>query len=160
MCYCIASCTSHNRQYLRTEIQYCIYIYEQYLNVVMLMNVQFLGLFLYTVFKRSYLLDFCQLFCGCKWRTSVHLLGNKSENVLQNSSYEKAALHASARREQPSASDWLLKAEGADKSTYVKLMKLIKSFFSREIVCVSVCVCAQPTCVHACVVSSSNTGCV
>lgn len=64
---------------------------------------------------------------------------------------KKAALHASARREQPSASDWLLKAEGADKSTYVKLMKLIKSFFSREIVCVSVCVCAQPTCVHACV---------
>lgn len=71
---------------------------------------------------------------------------------------KKAALHASARRVQPSASDVLLKAEGADKSTYVKLMKLIKSFFSREIVCV--CVCAQPTCVHASVVSSSNTGCV
>lgn len=67
---------------------------------------------------------------------------------------KKAALHASARRVQPSASDVLLKAEGADKSTYVKLMKLIKSFFSREIVCVSVCVCAQPTCVHACVVLS------
>lgn len=48
----------------------------------------------------------------------------------------------------------LLKAEGADKSTYVELMKLIKSFFSREIMCVSVCVCAQPTCVHACVVLS------
>lgn len=61
---------------------------------------------------------------------------------------KKAALHASARRVQPSASDVLLKAEGADKSTYVKLMKLIKSFFSREIVCVSVCVCAcnPPVC--------------
>lgn len=61
---------------------------------------------------------------------------------------KKAALHASARRVQPSASDVLLKAEGADKSTYVKLMKLIKSFFSREIVCVSVCVCARnpPVC--------------
>lgn len=152
MCYCIASCTSHNRQYLRTEIQYCIYMYEQYLNVVMLLNVQFFGLFLYTVFKWSYLVDFCQPFCGCKWRTSVHLLGNKSENVLQNSSYEKSC---TTRFSQEGAAecfwcafDVLLKAEGADKSTYVKLMKLIKSFFSREIVCVSVCVCARnpPVC--------------